>query len=84
MKIKETLKDKYNLLMFCSVIVTILWVYANLNTCFIILDQMIMIIYAMGFMLVPYIIRHYHLLDKVKDEDFDGGRYWLSLFTQKN
>lgn len=66
MKFKERLKDKYYLLMVCSLVVTIFWVCANLNTCYTEFDQMLLIIYAMGFMAIPYVIRHFKLLDKTK------------------
>ena len=61
-KFKDRLKDRYYLLMLCSVFVSVLWIYANLNTCFNLFDQLIMVIYAAGFMAIPVIIKHYSLL----------------------
>jgi hypothetical protein len=84
MKFKDRLKDKYYLLMICSLIVTILWTWWGYTKCANELDELILVIYAMGFMAVPYIVKRYHLLDtKLKEDiDFDGGRYWLSLYKQ--
>ena len=83
MKLKDNLKDKYYILMLCSLVVTILWTYSNLNNCYTIDDEILLVIYAMGFMAIPYIIKRYHLLDAQKKIiKFNGGRYCFIYYQQ--
>jgi hypothetical protein len=69
MKFRDRLKDKYYLLMICSLIVTILWTLDGYAKCTNEIDEMLLVIYAVGFMVIPYVAKHYHLLDKKFKED---------------
>jgi len=84
MKFRDRLKDKYYLLMMCSLIVTILWTWCGYTKCVNEFDEMLLIIYAMGFMAIPYVIKRYHLLDVQKKYiKFNGGRYCFLFINNK-
>ena len=83
MKLKSNLKDKYYIMMLCSLFITVLWTWYGYNKCVSVDDEILLIIYALGFMLVPYLVRHYHLLDaQIRHIQFNGGKYCFYYYQQ--
>ena len=67
---KETIKkkheklDDYRLFMYCCVAAVVIWTWWASYMCWDMMDQLLMLLYALGLLLLPFVVRRYRLLDK--------------------
>jgi len=55
----KTKLDDYRLFMWVCVFCCVVWVYTNFNHCFTGFDEVLLVVFSLGFMLLPYVVRRY-------------------------
>lgn len=64
MKKKHKKIDDYRMFMYCCVTSVILFTWISSYMCWTIEDQLLMLLYALGLLLLPFLVKKYRLLEK--------------------
>ena len=58
--------DDYQLLLICSVVASVLWIWYGAGMCYDLFDQYLYVVYGVSFPVGAFLVKRFRLIEKIK------------------